>query len=477
MKKFMQVLMMSSLILLSSLTLFAANGGNDGQAKDDPMGDSGAPCRYSNLEYYDVYVPYDLTLKDVGGYATSATSSGKYKFSGTTNWDIKQNCLFNIFNTTTGDLNKSLFDESGYDDNAGGLMYVKKNGVTYYCGAIGQGCYAYSAWNWGLGSNGEMTGADSLYVKGYGAASSGLFFDVILKDGTQIHFCTQSMIGAGHSVGGPETNQDGITYTKASMTYTQYKEMWHCDSPWQMVEVSAKSGSSASSIRSALGISETNPVMYIRIWKGSLAEGSQQVNSGEEAGMTKGSEMSTAGGDGSSAQPSGNSQFASGYYSEEQLSAFTKLVEENIQAEYLDKATRDNLSQNDLENLSSWENNVNNSKKEYGLIAWMRIIVMWIGIIFTIYIFLLYLAYWFDRLNSIIDLDVLSILTFGKLHVAVDEKEANFSLGKKQDRITVSHKDMIFICLTGLIFGTLLITGTFYKIVANFVNFILRHLG
>lgn len=102
---------------------------------------------------------------------------------------------------------------------------------------------------------------------------------------------------------------------------------------------------------------------------------------------------------------------------------------------------------------------------------------MWVGIIFTIYIFLLYLAYWFDKLNSIIDLDVLSILTFGKLHVAVDEKEANFSLGKKQDRMTVSHKDMIFICVTGLIFGTLLITGTFYKIVANFVNFILRHLG
>lgn len=165
------------------------------------------------------------------------------------------------------------------------------------------------------------------------------------------------------------------------------------------------------------------------------------------------------------------------YYTEEQLSAFVKLAEDNIQKEYLDNATRDNLSQHDLENLSSWEDNVKNSKKEYGLIAWMRIIVMWVGIIFTIYIFLLYLAYWFDKLNSIVDLDILSIMTFGRLHVAMDDKEANFSLAKKQDRMTVNHKDMVFICLTGLIFGTLLITGTFYKIVANFVNTILRWIG
>lgn len=163
------------------------------------------------------------------------------------------------------------------------------------------------------------------------------------------------------------------------------------------------------------------------------------------------------------------------FYSESDLSAYVKLQEVDVSA-MLPK-DRSSLSQNELENLSSWEDNVKNSKKEYGFIARMRIIVMWVGIIFTIYIFLLYLAYWFDKLNSIIDLDVLSILTFGRLHVAIDDKEANFSLGKKQDRITVSHKDMIFICLTGLIFGTLLITGTFYKIVANFVNFILRHLG
>lgn len=163
------------------------------------------------------------------------------------------------------------------------------------------------------------------------------------------------------------------------------------------------------------------------------------------------------------------------FYSENDLSAYIKLNEVDISA-MLPKS-REDLSQNELSNLSSWEDNVKNSKKEYGFIAILRIIVMWVGIIFTIYILLLYLAYWFDRINSIIDLDVLSILTFGRLHVAMDEKEANFSLGKKQDRVTVRHRDMLFICITGIIFGTLLITGTFYKLVAGLVNTILRTLG
>lgn len=163
------------------------------------------------------------------------------------------------------------------------------------------------------------------------------------------------------------------------------------------------------------------------------------------------------------------------FYSESDLSAYVRLNEVDISA--MLPTSREDLNQSELENLASWENNVKNSKKEYGFIAWLRIIVMWVGILFTIYIFLLYLAYWFDKINSLVDLDILSLLTFGYLHVAMNDKEANFSLGRKQDRTTVSHKDMCFICITGLIFGALLITGTFYKMISKFVNFILRIIG
>lgn len=167
----------------------------------------------------------------------------------------------------------------------------------------------------------------------------------------------------------------------------------------------------------------------------------------------------------------------SGYWNEDQLSAYIKLTESNIQEDYLNKATRESLGQNDLYNLAQWKNRVKFSKQEDGFMAYMRILVVGVGIIFTIYIFFLYFAYWFDKLNCIIDLDVLSILTFGRLHVAMDDKEANFSLGRKQDRVTVNHKDMLFICIAGLIFGVLLITGKFYQMVYLLILFIRQRLG
>ena len=168
----------------------------------------------------------------------------------------------------------------------------------------------------------------------------------------------------------------------------------------------------------------------------------------------------------------------SGYWTEDQLSAFCRLSEANIQRDYLDEATLDKLSQTDLEGLYHWKNTVNMNKKENGFIAFLRIVVMFLGIILTIYSLFIYLAYWFDKLNSLIDIDVLSIITFGRLHVAIDEKEANYSLSHRNgDHVTVSHKDILFICITGLIFGTLLITGTFYKWVSILVLFIRQRLG
>ena len=70
MKKFIQILTVSSLILLSSLTLFAED--NDGKATDNPVCDSGYPSSFQGAEYYDVALPYTLTAEDIGGYSTGS---------------------------------------------------------------------------------------------------------------------------------------------------------------------------------------------------------------------------------------------------------------------------------------------------------------------------------------------------------------------------------------------------------------------
>lgn len=169
----------------------------------------------------------------------------------------------------------------------------------------------------------------------------------------------------------------------------------------------------------------------------------------------------------------------SGVWSEDTLASFTTLCEENIQASYLDGATRDSLKQDDLSNLSNWEQNINNNKMETGFIATLRKFVMLLGIVFIIWVVLVYLAYWFDRINNFFYIDLLSILTFGQLHMSDTEEECTFRLKDlgKDGRKTVNHRAIIFICVVGIAFGVLLISGTLYGLIAKLVTTITSFLG
>ena len=465
---------------------------NDGKVKDKDhlFGDSGAPARYTmkDAKYYDVAVPYATSIKHIGGYAISAVSTGKYKFSGSKNdWSTKQNALFNIFNTTVGELGalSNVYTKFDYDDNAGGLAYIMIGDVKCYTAAIGQGLYANSAWGLKVNKNGEpnWTAIKDLLNNGT-PVKSGLFYDLLLKDGTQIHFIEQSMIGKGHAVGGPETSQDNITYKKAEMKYEQYRGMWHSDNPWQMVECSAKKGSSADKIRKALGITEDNPVMYIRVWDASLYKyaGKVTVASGMKEGTSKGSALSDAS-DGSSngEKKEVSDQYMKGYYDESQLSAWTKIINEKYIG--YKSLTRNELSQSELNSLSDWEQNIKYDDLEnHGIFKYFRYVFMFIAIMMMVYSVLLYCCYWFDKVNPLFDISLLYIVTFGKLTAAPTDEEVNYTVqdffkNNKGKSKFVNHKYMIVVCLSLIFFSLMILTGSIYKIIFSIITWISRVFG
>ena len=459
---------------------------NDGKVKDTEhlFGDSGAPARYTmdGAKYYDVAVPYATTLKEIGGYATSATSTGKYHFTGSkSDWNNKQNGLFNIYNTSAGGLKKlaSEYDNFGYDSSAGGLSYVMIGNVKCYCAAIGQGLFANSAWGLSVNEKGEPNWNPISDILNNGTpTSSGIFFDVLLKDGTQIHFIACDYIGIGHAVGGPETAQDKITYKKASMSSSQYRGMWHCDNPWQMVECSAKKGSSTKGIRSALGITDENPVMYIRVWDASLYKYGKKgitVITGMENGSSKGDALSTASG-GNEEKKEVSEKYMKGMYDEKELSAWTKIINEYY-INYKD-ITRDSLGQNDLNSLSDWEDNVNYDNLEnHGVFHFFRVFFMVIGILMIIWAALLYCCYWFDRVNPFFEFSLVNIFTLGKLATAPTDEECNYTVkdffkNNQGQAKYVNHKYIIVVCLSIIFFAMLIITGTIYKIVMSIISFV-----
>lgn len=165
-----------------------------------------------------------------------------------------------------------------------------------------------------------------------------------------------------------------------------------------------------------------------------------------------------------------------GCFTEDEISSYARLSEVNIQEKFLNDTKRSNLDQNSTENITNWERNVRNDKKESGLVSILRYIIVFIGILFIIWAILVYIAYWFDKINNLFYIEALNIVTFGRLHVSGDENESNYNILKEGTK-SVNHKNIVFICITAILMGLSLITGLFYRVVACIINFVLGFIG
>lgn len=161
-----------------------------------------------------------------------------------------------------------------------------------------------------------------------------------------------------------------------------------------------------------------------------------------------------------------------GYWEEKQLSSYCKLAEMNMQ-EILDKATKEDLDSKDLTSLEGWVNNVDELNQNSGWIKAVRVTVQVIGVILLLWSVLLFLGFQFDRINNIIDISIVTILTFGRLQVATDADE---SLKKSKETKTklITKRSCLAICLVTSLFAVLLLTGKFYSILTSLVYTILN---
>lgn len=147
------------------------------------------------------------------------------------------------------------------------------------------------------------------------------------------------------------------------------------------------------------------------------------------------------------------------------------LSEQNLTDLILTSDT-ENLKQDDLEVLEGWRDNIDGNKNENGFIAVLRWLVQAVGILITIWALLIYMAFWFDHINSFVYLDALHILTLGQLHICPPGEKPTFALGKGKNDRTVSHWQIVCICLTAILFGAMLISGVFYSLVTKLIRIV-----
>ncbi len=145
----------------------------------------------------------------------------------------------------------------------------------------------------------------------------------------------------------------------------------------------------------------------------------------------------------------------------------TKMADVEVDGTWLSQATRTNLRREDILGLEGWETNVQADSFETRISRGGRTIVLIVGILITIWGVLFYLAFWVDRLNTIIFLNLVGILTIFHLRVSDAEDNATYSLmdSEKKSRVkTINHRDAITISISAIAFGVLFISGLMFKI-------------
>lgn len=164
-----------------------------------------------------------------------------------------------------------------------------------------------------------------------------------------------------------------------------------------------------------------------------------------------------------------NAMVLSGIWEEKEFVDFCNLTETPLTF-----PDRDSLSDSQLKGVVDWRNNVK-YKSEDGLIKYIRVFIMFFGIAFLVWMVLIYLSYWFDRINNFIDIEFLPMMTGNRLRIAPEENECTFNPKSfvKGTAQTVNHKAIVCICLVGIFFSVTVITGYLYTFLSFIIKWIL----
>lgn len=141
---FYKILLLVVLILSPSIRVDAVTFDNDGNARENPYGDSKIEKSYSDLDYYDCYVPYNLSPEKIGGYSTGVLA---YTYE-TYNYSMKSHYPDRIANKFSYLVNGyqpmgSPYRGCNIESENGMQVLVDKNGNKYYMMAIQEFFYCF----------------------------------------------------------------------------------------------------------------------------------------------------------------------------------------------------------------------------------------------------------------------------------------------------------------------------------------------
>lgn len=490
------------------------NCGNDGQPKntaDECFQDSGLVSSFANVEYVDCAVPYAITMAELGGtykeivsnvhewYRPSPSTAklgGVYTFypnSGTQavgdvgnrENDYSASILSNCMNKL-----KALYpDLTVQREDVSGANYVEVNGIRYYMAAIGPYFYNVAATN-----NSEQ--------KDWLSITHGAIYDVILTDGMTFHFIMADCMGEFHAAKNAPTTyftcvdssrnncgtlcrkaENANTYERTPLIRDFYAGIIYGAKPGHLLEQwfgsktqgYPEANSNNQPIYKYMSENEGVHIAYIRRYNLTVKDlETVQLNTGVPKGaswhMIYGSNSTQA----QQLNAVANAKAIRVGYKEQELSSWVRLGESDID-EVLDNANLDNLNDDELTSIYTWKTIVTDSNAPIYLKV-IRIVIQLIGVLMLIWAILLYLGYQFDKINNLVDIQIVSILTLGKLQSGDNETSTygkNTEMEKNGKVKVVSHRNILLICFVVILFAVLILTGALYNLLTLLIYTIL----
>lgn len=137
----------------------------------------------------------------------------------------------------------------------------------------------------------------------------------------------------------------------------------------------------------------------------------------------------------------------------------------SCRAATLSTVGRENIGVHEIFNIQSINNRLNQNKKD--ILYYVRTFSVVIGLLLFAYALILWAVYMLDRSNSFIQLEFISLFTFGKLKMAKDDVQAD-----EAERGYITKKGLYIRIAVILAIATLLISGVLMTIVSKLAYWI-----
>lgn len=383
---------------------------NDGMEMKNPYGDSGIPSSFADLDYYDCYVPYNLTPRLIGGWSQGTVWSWYSTYSQPMT-EMAKDFKISAYVTQEGDMSSSAMGgaKKSYEPGTNLTLYTDANGTSYYVMAIQKFYY-----------NAPKAGKDGF--PGWGA-NRGQIVDLFMLDGTVLHMAIGDNNASEHTNGASdERSQLDCQYDFTKLLMPQYKNLFQAQTG-NSVEIWG-AGNAAQSFTNTYNMGSgdgKNRVVYYRMYNGFVRDNPKRAS-----GVDKGVKYSL--GDVGIAKGKKNNSTSSNSSSENSTELLSEWDLIGMPSDSKMSDDQSDIVLPALKDLSSKEakvslqvrDDISLSKKALTYDN-ARIAVVFVGLCFITYSMFLFMALLFDKSNQFLDISFVKVLTFGRLEYSDDD--------------------------------------------------------